>query len=248
MITFDSGGGLGNRIFQYVSARLLAEKLGYSLNTDCPVRNVLTPTDTMPGKVYKNDMLHTIETLDTGNIFKKEWGKRHLHFQGYWQDPNYYISERKKIVDYFEEKATESPDKENIVMHVRLGDYKTYGPGGTVLNNKYYFDCLKREKFKRIFIVTDSPDDEYLLAFEKFNPIIMRGHKKSDFWFLTEFDRIIIANSSFSWWAAFLSNATKIYTPKCWIRNSTDIRHELQNINNGKCEGIQMDAGFLDYD
>lgn len=249
MITFDSGGGLGNRIFQYVAARLLAEKLGFNLESPCTVANVLTPTIPAPGERHSDHRTDIIETLDTEDILKTDYGNRHIHLQGYWQIPHYYIDNRDKVVGYFEEKGLgpDGTDKENIVMHVRLGDYKIYGPKGNVLNPKYYVDCLSREKFNRLFVVTDEPDDEYFSVFERYRPIFSRGSIKKDFWFLTEFDRIIIGNSSFSWWAAFLSNASKIYTPKCWIRNSNDISHELQIINNGRCDGIQMEADFIDY-
>lgn len=247
MITFDHGGGLGNRIFQYVSARLLAEKLGYSLESPCPVKNVLDPSPTKSGCVYRNDRIHVVENTENGNILEAEWGKRHIHLQGYWQIPEMYIKNREKVLVYFREKTTEYTDKRNIVMHVRLGDYKVFGPKGNVIDPKYYHDCLEREQFDRLFIVTDSSNDEYLKAFESYKPTIISVSEKHDFWAITEFDRIIIGNSTFSWWAAFLSNATKIYTPGCWIRNSIDIKHDLYKINNGKCEGIVMDAGFKDY-
>lgn len=247
MITFDSGGGLGNRIFQYVSARFLAEKLGFELATEAQLKGVLTPAPLPSGKKYTNNRLHVVETIDTENILKKEWERRHIHLQGYWQIPEYYIPNRDKILEYFIEKAPDKTDTKNIVMHVRLGDYKVYGPKGNVLDPKYYLDCLERENFNDLFIVTDEPDDEYFETFSKYNPVFTRGSLRTDFRFITEFDKIIIGNSTFSWWAAFLSNATRIYTPKCWIRNSNDISHELQIINNGKCDGIQMEAGFRDY-
>lgn len=247
MITFEVGGGLGNRLFQYVLARLLAEKLGYDLITKFPVSHILTPTEPKKGKRYYENKLHIIETLETENLLERKFGERHIHLQGFWQEQKYYTPNRDAILGYFKEKATEKPDKENIVMHVRLTDYKAFGFKGSVIHPDYYVDCLRREKYDRLFIVTDAPQDSYFERFESYKPIFTRGNEKKDFWFLTEFDRIIVGNSTFSWWPAFLSNATKIYTPKCWIRNSVDIRHKLHVINNGKCEGIQMPARFKDY-
>lgn len=247
MITFEIGGGLGNRLFQYVFARLLAEKLGFSLETRCSFEGVITPTEPKQGKIFTNNKQHIVETNKTEDLFEKKWQNCHINLQGFWQEQKYYTPHRESILGYFKEKATEKTDRENIVMHVRLKDYKWFGNKGNVIDSKYYFDCLKRERFNRLFIVTDEPDDQYFEPFESLQPIFTRGNIKNDFWFLTEFDRIILGNSTFSWWAAFLSNATKIYTPKCWIRNSTDIRHELHVINNGKCSGIQMPAEFIDY-
>jgi hypothetical protein len=248
MVTFDPGGGLGNRIFQYVVARLLAEKLGFSLNTGIDLNGVLTPTPTLPGEVYNNGRMHIVENEKTENIMTKKWGKHHIHLQGFWQNANYYLPHREKILGYFKERAVAKTDKKNIVIHVRLGDYKIFGLHGNVLDPQYYFDCFSHENFERLFVVTDEPEDSYFDDFAKYAPIFSRGSIKRDFWFLTEFDRIIMGNSTFSWWAAFLSNATKIYTPKCWIRNSPDLYHELHVIDNGKCENIQVDAGYRDFD
>jgi len=251
MITFESGGGLGNQIFQYVVARLLAERLGYKLGTECPmkVRDVLNPTSPEPGACYTNDLMHIVEDVNTEDLFERDYGgNRHIHLEGFWQEAGYYLPNRDRILGYFKEKAMEKTITDSIVMHVRLGDYKIYGPKGNVLDPQYYLDCLKREKFNTLAIVTDQPGDPYFEIFSQFNPVYINGRIEEDFWFITGFDRIIMANSSFSWWAAFLSNATKIYVPKCWIRNSDDLRHDLITINNGKCDGTIMEAGFKDYE
>lgn len=247
MVTFNFGGGLGNRLFQYVFARMLSENTGLRLVTPCPEDNVLTATKHTRGTICKNDRVDINETIDTCNILERPWSNRHIHLCGYWQEHLYYLKSRNRILSYFNERATKDTDKDNLVMHVRLTDYKTFGNKGSVLHPDYYHSCIKKEKYNRLFIVTDDDRDSYLDEFRKYRPIVVSNDEKSDFWFLTEFDRMIIGNSTFSWWAAFLSNAKKIYTPKCWIRNSVDIRHSLQVIDNGRCKGIQVPAGFIDY-
>jgi len=166
--------------------------------------------------------------------------KRHYHLNGYWQESHYYLPHREQILGFFNEKATTHLDTDNIIMHVRLDDYKKFGKRGTVLDPQYYVDCLEREDFDELFIITDASGDDYFKAFDRYNPIYANGSEKQDFWFMTQFDRIICGNSSFSWWAAFLSNASKVYMPECWIRNSYNIRHHLPF-------GILMKAGFIDY-
>ena len=243
MITYSAGGRLGNQLFQYVSARLVAEKNNLQLMTEYKWNDTITVTKPKDGEAYRDGPITIVENENTPDILEMKYGKHHYHFQGYWQRAEYYLPNREKILGYFNEKATKDTDKTNIIMHIRLDDYKRFGKGGTVLDPKYYADCLDRENYKTLFIVSDSPDDKYLESFAKYKPTIVSGTEKFNFWFLASFDRIICGNSTFSWWAAFLSNATKIYTPDCWIRNSNDLRHSLQNIQNN----IQIKAGFIDY-
>jgi hypothetical protein len=247
MITCDFRGGLGNRIFQYVSARLLAERLNYSYESGCPLDGVLTPMPLHPGSKYIKNKIQVDESLSTENIFKMKWGKQHIHLHGYFQVSDYYNCNRRKILRFFHERATNNPDTENIVMHVRLTDYKIFGKYGNVLNPEYYLSCLEKETFSKLYIVTDAPNDSYLDCFKKYKPILSNNNLSEDFWLLTKFSRIIIANSTFSWWPAFLSNAHKIYTPKCWLRIINNTPHKLTIIDNGKCKCIPVENSFLDY-
>lgn len=243
MITYSNGGRLGNQLFQYVIARLLAERLGYKLATNYNWNDTLTVTPAKTGIAYPNDTVVIKETNETPCLFDMPFEKRHYHLQGFWQCSDYYVPNRDKIKKYFNERAPLNPNPDDIVMHVRLDDYKRFGRGGNVLNPAYYLQCIEREKFNKLYIVTDSIGDSYFNTFNKYKPIFNAKSEKEDFWFLTKFDRIILGNSTFSWWAAFLSNASKIYSPSCWIRNSVDIPHRLQRLQNT----IIMPAGFIDY-
>ncbi len=243
MITFSNGGRLGNQLFQYVSARLLAELNGLRLNADYNGSDTLTPTIPDHGDLCENNSVAIEESKEIDNIFNREYEKRHYHLIGYWQNADYYLPHRDKILRYFEEKATLITNKKDIVMHVRLGDYKHFGKNGNVLHPDYYLNILKEEVFDNLYIVIDEIDEKYLSNFDCYNPIVISASEKHDFWFLTEFNKIIISNSTFAWWSAFLSNASKIYTPDCWIRNCTDLTHNLTKIQNG----IVSKAGFLDY-
>lgn len=249
MITFDYGGRLGNRLFQYVIARLLAEQLGFHLEGEYKYNDTLTATEAKPGKRYKNHKVIVKDSAEIGNILEMVYENRHYHLSGFWQEAHYYIPNRDKIIGFFNEKApdNESLDKKNIIMHVRLDDYKTFGTGGTVLDPQYYHDCLSREDFEKLYIISDVPDDPYFKYFARYNPVFPRGNEKEDFWLMTKFDRIISSNSTFSWWAAFLSNSSKIYIPSCWIRNSYDIKHSLQHVISGAAKGTLVPAGFINY-
>jgi hypothetical protein len=119
-------------------------------------------------------------------------------------------------------------------MHIRLGDYKHCGPKGQVLSQQYYFDCIERSFVdpKNVLIVTDEPEDEYLLPFKTMGVSVKRGSEKEDFWELMRFSSIACGNSSYSWWSAFISNAERIYIPSCWLRGMKN-KVNLTKIQNG---------------
>lgn len=101
-----------------------------------------------------------------------------------------------------------------MVVHIRT-------PQELYLPFEYYEKALSMAKYDKIYICTDDPNHEYLKNFKKYNPIIIR-HKDpysweatiDDFAFIMSFNKIITSQSTFCWWAAFLSSATEIYAPR----------------------------------
>jgi hypothetical protein len=245
MVTCDYGGGFGNRMFQYIFARLFADKLKLALKSHPgkDITDVIKLTGQPEYKEYEK-IKHTINDHFTyDDILKRDHEDCGYHLIGYFQHAEYYLENRNLIRSYFIYNPPTELDKKNIVAHIRLGDYKVYGKNGNILHPDYYLNILKREKYDKLFIVTDEPEwKEYFDYFNGINYEIISDTNNAvrlpnktaqDFYYLMKFDRIIIGNSSFSWWAAFLSNASKIYTPLCWIRYMSDAKCNLHLIQNG---------------
>lgn len=256
MITYDQGGGFGNRMFQYVFARLVSEKLKLALKTQPSkdVTDVIGITGQQEYRYYEK-IKHTInDQFSYDNILKRDFEDCGYHLTGYWQHSEYYLKNRDLIKSFFLYSSPVELDKKNIVAHIRLGDYKFYGKKGNALHPDYYLNILKKEKYDKLFIVTDEPEwKEYFDHFKGINYEIVSDTNNADrianstardFYYMMKFDRVIIGNSSFSWWAAFLSNASKIYTPLCWIRYMSDAKCNLHLIQNG----IPSKAGYYDIE
>ena len=118
-----------------------------------------------------------------------------------------------------------------VHVHVRLGDYKHLKNLGT-LREEYYSQALRHvQSFGNrlpIVLFSDEPN-------EAFELIPKRSRKVT---FLVENDgsmspyevlrlmastkRLIMANSSFSWWAGFLVRSTggQVLAPRTWMRDS----------------------------
>jgi hypothetical protein len=57
-------------------------------------------------------------------------------------------------------------------------------------------------------------DDEIRRHLLPYDPIYLCGSAAEHFAWIQQFRRIVLSNSSFAWWAAFLSDAEEIYGPK----------------------------------
>jgi hypothetical protein len=156
---------------------------------------------------------------------------------GYWQNPNYFngISSliRKEI---FESSLAQdiSPQLKGInldfccAIHVRRGDYlsnqitnEIHG----VLDMDYYSRAMRLIRnnalIEKFVIFTDDPEwcTEIFLGndFIILNP---SPNAASDLLMMSNFGRFIIANSSFSWWGAWLSlqKDKLVVAPKRWFK------------------------------
>lgn len=126
--------------------------------------------------------------------------------------------------------------KKCIFLHVRRGDYLNLSHYHYNLPIDYYISAIKnfKEKEDCLFVVF-SDDMEYCK--EVFSDILQKDEvyycKTSkdyvELMIMSEMDGAIIANSSFSWWGAYLMEAKKelnnkespvIIGPKMWFTNN----------------------------
>jgi len=118
---------------------------------------------------------------------------------------------------------------EVIGLHIRRQDYLT-NSNHLVLNLSYYEEALSKFNDDILVIVfSDDPewchkqnlfqDDRFMIS-ENSNGYI-------DQCLMTMCSHFIIANSSFSWWAAWLANRGKVIAPKKWFPNEKNNTKDL---------------------
>ena len=173
--------------------------------------------------------------------------KGNLYIDGYWQCEKYFIDIDEVIKNDFTLKKELDETNRNLItqirncnstaIHVRRGDYvnnKHTNEFHGTCSLKYYLNAIKiiekRVKNPEFFVFSDD------LQWTKKNlkikhPItfVSINHPKKaykDLWLMANCKFFIIANSSFSWWGAWLStNSNKIIcAPKKWF-NSTGEGH-----------------------
>ena len=167
---------------------------------------------------------------------------------GYWQSELYfkdYANEIKKIftfIDKSDEKnkliINDINQNNSVSIHVRRGDFllKQNNNHNTDLRNYYLKAINESSKIynnPKYFIFTDDP----LWVRNNFNlnctyDIVDNNHgDKSylDMYLMSLCKSNIIANSSFSWWSAWLNNRKDkiIYAPKNWFKDKSICMNDL---------------------
>jgi len=210
MITCDYGGGFGNQIFQYVFARIISEKLKLQLTSwpNKDFNDVIKCSSQQEYMKYEKIKYTIDDNFLYDNILKYDFKDAGYHLKGYWQHAEYYLENRDLILSFFDFKPPVDLDRKNIVAHIRLIDYSAFGYKGNILHPDYYLEALSREKYDKLYIVTDEPTNkDYFSYFKGINYEIVSlscNHERvpqrtaNDFYFIMEFDRIICGNSSFS--------------------------------------------------
>ena len=110
----------------------------------------------------------------------------------------------------------------NVFIHSRRGDYIDTAEYHGLLNDTYYEDAIRTIKntVKNPVFLLISDDSEYwinssLLKNEKY--IIFNGSEIETLYCMIQCKYCIIANSTFSWWGAYLGNPELVIAPKQWF-------------------------------
>ena len=176
--------------------------------------------------------------LSFNNLFHSLPNKTYL--KGYWQSEKYFENNQKNIFKDLQLiapqskkniKTLENISKTNSVsLHIRRGDYVTnsaYNMKHGTCSLDYYkksVDYLSKSLNKNFTIFAFSDDPEWVFKNLKLPMDIQfiehNSSKKNyeDLRLMSQCNHNIIANSSFSWWGAWLNRSQKrtIISPKKW--------------------------------
>jgi len=206
---------LGNQLFQYCFARILAEKLGYRLKNE-PIKGFPGTEIAVKGEDYSD---YPIQVLNGQKVNMEEEvedrSKRRIILEwGFSQRYEYYRKHKDVIREEWLKPSgmmNGTVGKNDIVIHVRGGDFVK---GGHALPFSYYRKALSMANYEKVYICTDNPKNDLIQLFSEYNPIIRCSESiMDDFLFMMSFNKIIQSSSTFSWWASFLSKASEIYAP-----------------------------------
>ena len=154
---------------------------------------------------------------------------------GYFQSEKYFIDYKKEIREYFtlkQDLVKKLKEKfKNILsnscsLHIRRGDYLNLQEFHPVLDLEYYNSAIKKiynSSTKNINFLIFSDDLDWcknnIRIESKTLNFIKQNDEILDLFLMSFCENNIIANSSFSWWGAWLNENEnkKIVTPKKWF-------------------------------
>jgi len=187
----------------------------------------------------KTEYIEPINYLYHPEVYK--FTHEDIYYEGFWQSYKYYQPIADELRKVFVFKDINSANNlfakqiiscESVGLHIRRGDY---------LNHKDYQGICDIDYYKRA-IEHINPKDKSFYVFsndlewckENITPLLKGAsccfvdlNKGSnsyyDIYLMSKCRYLIIANSSFSWWGAFLNTEVKeVVAPKKWINRSHD--------------------------
>ena len=244
-------GQLGNQMFQYASLKGIAAKHNY--RTIIPSHNEVI-VDALGNKL-RIELFDAFDIpmgpMDVGYIpHDRNLQEPHYHFSqelldrcpdnvslvGYFQSEKYFKHIEEDIRKLFAPKSHDLRSYESIkhflnnpiALHIRRGDFLINSVHHHNLSMKYYEEALKEfDESRQVVIFSDDTDwckeqplfdDDRFLVCESAGPY-------ADLCIMSKCSDFIIANSTFSWWGAWLSdNEDKlvIYPDKWFGPNNID--------------------------
>jgi len=240
MITSLLQGGLGNQLFQIATTISLATK-----NDDEAVFSIHNHHLPNQGRRCHN-YLETIfrnltfsSDIEVVNVYREpSFEYREIEYKpqlglvGFFQSEKYFQECRDDLrqifspdsysLDLIEENYGSLLEENTVFLHVRRGDYLKYRTHHPPCSLDYYNKAASFFPQDAVFLVL-SDDIEWCkseLVDDRF-VFVENNEDHIDFYLMTLCKNAIIANSSFSWWGAWLGDKETIIAPSQWFGKST---------------------------
>ena len=239
MITVHLQGGLGNQLFQLG----FLEYVHYKSGRQTYLADLKSPFTVHSSQQYFESIFQEWKSLykhtaasyihEHPKMIQQEWGiyPGNTCYVGYFQRYEYFepikqtlinkLSFNTSILDKYPEL-----DKKTFI-HVRGGDYRGNPVHGIDLTS-YYKKCMEETPLKDFVIFTN--DVQY--AQEKFPDIpIIHESEINSLYLMSKCGAAICANSSFSWWGAYLNSERPIFMPSRWYNNDVQGNYYFKDVH-----------------
>lgn len=231
-------GGLGNMMFQIAAAYSVAIRDGKKFI--CDITNMMVPhnpysnyTSNIFRKIEFSSNLHNFQHIGEGGFHYTPISKLdgNVKLIGHFQSEKYFVDHKNEIMELFEideptkikllNKYKEILDKNTCSIHVRRGDYVGLPNHHPVQSINYYKRAIEiiGNDSHYLFFSDDIKWCEENFEFVKNKTLVTNNLDYEDLYLMSMCDSNIIANSTFSWWGAWLNNndSKQIISPTNWF-------------------------------
>ena len=246
MIISKIQGGLGNQMFQYAYGKHLSYKYNTELRLDTRFYDYPgTPKREFTLNKFPNTFPNTDMKLSlTGQVYKIDDDFKYkelpnplndnYYLDGYWQSEKYFKESSDLIRKDFQpskeviSKLIKTPliETNTISLHIRRTDYVTSNGYHPVQSIEYYKNAIDLiGDYDNIFVFSD--DLKWCKDNLNFKNMIFMDDftDVEDLHLMSLCNHNIIANSSVSWWGAWLNNNgdKKVIAPSKWFGDKTNL-------------------------
>jgi hypothetical protein len=223
-------GGLGNMLFQIAATIEFSSKLGVdfsfpNLNQHLSYakREQTYNPKLKCTKHYEHLFRNLKTTLPPIGIKKINFPFHYSEQQipkdcvveGFFQSEKYFKNSREEILNMFDLKQ----ERDLVSIHVRRGDYLKNPNYHNVLGKEYYDKAMSHFPKDRFLIFSDDIEwCRHAFVGDRFE-FYEGKNDLEEMMVMASCKHNIIANSSFSWWAAWLNqnDEKKVIAPKKWF-------------------------------
>ena len=258
MIRTRMTGGLGNQLFQWACAKNLQKKYGHPIqfedhilassrnrdimnfpnitwNTKEYIKNEYTSGENIPYSVHQDQF--SFSDFSRIDFTKNEF----FHLIGYWQGVDYFKESQEEIRESLRpnqqfidnNKSMFLQSSRCVSLHFRRTDYIGKDDHHPIPPMTYYEKALEMVDYDRIFVFSD--DIPWCKENLKFNNMtfVHNINPLHDLWIMSFCQSNIIANSTFSWWGAWLNDNPnkKVIMPRKWFGPSAPSDKDITNVD-----------------
>jgi hypothetical protein len=234
MATIELQGGLGNQLFQLAFLDYICQLNG------------ATPSITWNDSVFKHSKLDyfnsifknwksIVNNIHTDNIIHEEsdnqrrWiidKNQNTKLLGYFQNYIYILPDFVSKLNFSDDILSKYPEIEiRVFLHIRGGDYlhADHAWLHNVVTDNYYEKAITEFSENTKFLVFTN-DKEYAktkLFLQNINFTFIDENEIDSLFLMSKCAGGICANSTFSWWGAYLNPNRKLILPSKWFTDES---------------------------